>query len=119
MVRCFVCSRVVTIAAFVAGGVAVAHAGKPEKSGLEKRENDQLHRIQRGFEKGSLTAQEAAALRAKVSKLKTDEAAAKADGKRTTEEKKALRTEASQSSGAIFSLKHDGAKDFPRSRKSR
>jgi hypothetical protein len=98
-------SLALTCTAFAGKG-----AGKSETTHLDKREAHQTSRIQKGVQSGALTPQEASSLTAAESKLQADEAAAKADGKVTKQERAALHSEAKAVSGSIKELKHDQPK---------
>lgn len=78
-----------------------------ETPALDKHEANQEERIQKGEENGSLTPKEAGHLEARETKLKDNEAAAKADGKVTHKERRHLRREARHDSKAIHHQKHD------------
>jgi hypothetical protein len=96
---------VMTASAFAGKG-----AGKADTSHLDKREANQEKRIQQGVKSGALTSQEASALVSAENKLKADEAAAKADGKVTKQERAVLKTEANSVSSSIHQLKHNQVK---------
>jgi hypothetical protein len=98
-------SLVMTASAFAGKG-----AGKADTSHLDKREAHQEKRIQHGIQSGALTSQEASALVSAENKLKADEAAAKADGKVTKQERAVLKAEANSVSSGIHQLKHNQVK---------
>jgi hypothetical protein len=107
---------------------AVAYAGKAEKGAkggkvetprLDEREERQEKRIAKGVQSGALTGQEAAQLQARETKLNADEAAAKADGKVTKQEKQVLLQESKETGAAIKSLKHNGEKTPTKAKKSK
>jgi Skp family chaperone for outer membrane proteins len=74
---------------------------------LDKREENQQQRIAQGVQSGQLTAKETQHLEARETKLASDEAAAKADGKVTRKERRKLQREADRDSAAIHRQKHD------------
>ena len=74
---------------------------------LDKREQRQETRIEKGKETGQLNDREAGRLEAREDKLKADEAAAKSDGKVTKKERAKLHREANRDSKRIYKQKHD------------
>jgi hypothetical protein len=95
------------------GFLEPAFAGRIETSGLDKKETSQTQRISKGVQSGRLTGHEAAQLQAMEAKLNAGEAAAKADGKVTKQERKALHQEARADSKAIHDLKHNADQASP------
>lgn len=79
---------------------------------LDQREARQEQRIDKGIESGQLTQREANRLERREVKLKTDEAAAKADGVVTKQEHAELHAEANRDSARIYRQKHDRQHDF-------
>ncbi len=74
---------------------------------IDKREANQEARINQGVESGELTKRETRTLDAREGKIARDEAAAKADGKVTHEERAQLRGEERRASRAIYRKKHN------------
>ena len=77
---------------------------------LDKRMANQEKRIEQGVASGQLTTKEATRMQARETKLATDVAAAKSDGKVIGAERKALEKEANRDSKAIYRQKHDKQK---------
>ena len=74
---------------------------------IDKREVNQQQRIEQGEKSGTLTNKEANHLEKLEGKLSADEAAAKADGKVTPQERKHLKHEENSDSKAIAHKKHN------------
>ncbi|MEY2952823.1 MAG: hypothetical protein RLZZ401_910 [Pseudomonadota bacterium] len=86
---------------------AQAPANANATPGIDTRQANQQARIDQGVASGQLTAKEAARLEQRQAKIAADEAAAKADGKVTRQERKELTREQNRASGAIHHQKHD------------
>ena len=97
------------------GGLAMAQTAAPVVApkdpmatpGLDKREANQQKRIDQGVASGALNAKETNRMDKREAKLNADEAAAKADGKVTHQERMHLKREANRDSAAIHKQKHD------------
>ena len=74
---------------------------------IDKREKRQQKRINQGVKSGALTKGEAARLEKQQAKIKNDEAAAKADGKVTPQERRKLTREQNAASRKIYRKKHN------------
>lgn len=74
---------------------------------LDQRQARQQDRIEQGVQSGELTRKETVKLEAREAKLAVHEAEAKADGKVTRKERRALQNEADRNSAAIHQQKHD------------
>lgn len=90
---------------FTAGALA-----QEKTPNLDKREKRQEKRIEQGVKSGELNKRETARLEARESKLRADEAKAKADGKVTTKERAKLQHEANKTSRHNYGQKHDKQK---------
>ncbi len=75
--------------------------------GIDAREREQILRIQNGIANGSLTLEEAQGLLATEKSIRDTEAAAKADGKVTAEERESLWKALNAASKNIYDEKHD------------
>ena len=80
---------------------------------IDQRQVNQQKRIDQGVASGALTAKEASNLQKREAKIASNEAAAKADGKVTREERRKLTREENRASAAIKRQKHDGQKAAP------
>jgi len=74
---------------------------------IDKREKRQQKRINQGVKSGALTKGEAARLEKQQAKIKNDEAAAKADGKVTPQERRKLTKEQNAANRNIYRKKHN------------
>jgi uncharacterized protein HemX len=74
---------------------------------VDKREAHQQARINHGVKSGQLTPKEANRLEKQQSKIKSDEAKAKADGKVTPKERAKLTREQNRASRNIYRKKHN------------
>ncbi|MGB8327397.1 MAG: hypothetical protein WCE48_07435 [Steroidobacteraceae bacterium] len=93
--------------ALAASVVATTAWAGDETPGLDKRQENQEKRIERGVESGQLNQREAARLEHAEGRLEADEAKAKADGKVTARERRRLHREADVDSARIAKQKHD------------
>lgn len=78
-----------------------------ETPNLDRRMGNQDRRIEQGVASGQLTPREAARLRRAEARLKRHHDIAKADGKVTRAERRALQREANRTSARIYRQKHD------------
>ena len=100
--------RTVLIAvAVVATGAAVSAQPTPN---IDQRQANQNARIAQGQASGKLSNREAARLKAGQAKVDGMKAAAKADGKVTPAERRAIQKEQNKQSRRIARQKHDGNK---------
>lgn len=79
---------------------------------LDQREARQEQRIEKGEQSGALTHREANRLERREDKLDQHEAAAKADGVVTKQERALLHAEAKRDSARIYRQKHDRQHDY-------
>lgn len=100
------------VALLVASGGVVAET--PESPLVDKRQENQEHRIQQGVESGSLTKKEAVVLKRGQKRVAKMEERAKADGKLTKKERARLHQAQNQQSRRIFKEKHDRQVAKPR-----
>lgn len=77
---------------------------------LDQRERNQEKRINEGVSNGSLTKEEAQALRKEQEKIRNKKQKMKKDGKLTNEERKELNRDLNVSSKSIYKEKHDAEK---------
>ena len=101
-----------TIATVIAAciGCAATVAFAQSTPVVDQRQANQSARIANGEARGALSKREAARLKAGQAKVDGMEAAAKADGKVTRAERKAIQTEQNKQSRRIYRQKHDGNK---------
>ena len=74
---------------------------------LDKRQENQDERIEKGVESGQLNKREEARLEHAEERLEANEAKAKEDGKVTARERRRLEREAQVNSARIYRQKHD------------
>jgi uncharacterized membrane protein YebE (DUF533 family) len=74
---------------------------------INKREHRQQQRIRQGVRSGSLTKREAAKLETQQAVTHAEEAAAKADGKVTRNERRHIRHRELRTSRSVYRQKHD------------
>ncbi len=84
-----------------------AQTGTP---GIDQRQANQSQRIANGEASGTLSKREANRMKAGQAKVAGMESAAKADGKVTKAERKAIQKEQNKQSRRIYRQKHDGNK---------
>jgi hypothetical protein len=94
-------------------GLAHAQAPAPQMPGIEKRQEIQQQRIEKGIQSGQLTKKEAARLQKQQQKIEADEQKALADGKVTKQERRKLQREQDRASRQISRQKHDKQKETP------
>ncbi len=100
-----VLSSLLAVAMFGAATLQVnAQTGTP---GIDQREAKQSVRIAKGEASGRLSSKEAARMKAGQANVATMEANAKADGKVTRAERKAIHKEQNKQSKRIYRQKHD------------
>jgi uncharacterized membrane protein YebE (DUF533 family) len=95
----------VLAASALAQGTAPAKKAKDQTPGVDKRQEKQQKRIDKGVEKGKITSEEQQKLQAGQDKIASDKAAAKADGTVTEQERKQLHKELNKSSRDIARAK--------------
>lgn len=88
------------------GSSAASHA---QRSSFATRQGNQANRIQKGISDGSLTSEEASALKAKQSQIAEAKDRAMADGKIDKKERKELRKMQREASRDIFEQRHNGS----------
>ena len=100
----------ITVLVLAASGAtwAQAPASTTATPGVDKRIENQQKRIDQGVASGQLTGKEAVRMQKREDHLKSDVAAAKADGTVTPQERKKLQHEANRNSEAIYKNKHNG-----------
>lgn len=74
---------------------------------IDKRQENQQERIEKGVNSGALTTKETAHLEKREAKIEADKEAAKADGKVTRKERAKLEHEENTTSRKIFRKKHN------------
>ncbi|WP_395706881.1 hypothetical protein [Casimicrobium huifangae] len=102
--------HIVTTAVAVCIGLAAAAASAQSTPVVDQRQANQSARIANGEASGTLSKREAARMKAGQAKVEGMEAAAKADGKVTRAERKAIQKEQNKQSRRIYRQKHDGNK---------
>jgi hypothetical protein len=106
---------------FVAALLTLAFASAPawaqstDTPRIDKREANQTDRIEQGMNSGALTPGETARLDRGQARVQADEAAAKADGKVTKRERRALTHAQNHQSHRIHDLKHNARTTTPAS----
>jgi hypothetical protein len=96
------------VSACVAAGLLVAvPAGPAAAKSVQKREQKQEHRIQRGAKKGELTHKEAARLQSEQDRIAQERAADMADGKLSHDERRELKHDQQHASKQIHQQRHD------------
>jgi hypothetical protein len=101
-------SAMITASVFSVAAFQVhAQTGTP---GVDQRQAKQSQRIAKGEASGRLSSQEAARMKAGQANVASMEANAKADGKVTRAERKAIHKEQNKQSRRIYRQKHDGNK---------
>lgn len=88
-------------------GIAVAQTQPSQTPGVDKRQQIQQHRIEKGVESGALTETEAARLAKRQQKIEADKQKALADGAVTKRERVRLHQEQDRVSRQIYRQKHD------------
>lgn len=83
-----------------------AHAGTRDP-GVNKRQANQQHRINKGIRSGQLTRPEARELRLQQRAIRLEERAFKADGELTRAERRELHRDLNAASRNIYQEKHD------------
>jgi len=100
-----------TIVGFVTAGMlfagSLASAGSNDTPGIDRRQDNQDRRIEKGIERGQLTEREANQLNTRVDRIDAMEDKAKADGKVTKKERKGLHKGLNKNSRAVGKQKHD------------
>jgi uncharacterized membrane protein YebE (DUF533 family) len=76
-------------------------------AGIDQRQAKQSQRIAKGEASGRLAPQEAARMKAGQARVSAMEATAKADGKVTRAERKAIHKEQNKQSRRVYRQKHD------------
>jgi hypothetical protein len=88
-------------------GIAVAQTQPSQTPGVDKRQQVQQQRIEKGVESGALTQNEAARLAKRQHKIEADKQKALADGTVTKRERARLHQEQDRASRQIYRQKHD------------
>lgn len=85
----------------------IALAGPKDDPGVDRRQQRQERRLQKGENSGQLTPEEARKLEAEQDRLAKEEDKMKADGKLTKGERKKLHHDQNKASREIRRLKHN------------
>lgn len=95
-----------------AAGLAVAFSASAQTAtpNIDQRQTNQQARIEQGKATGTLSKREAARMEAGQAKVEGMKEVAKADGKVTRAERKAIQKEQNKQSRRIHRQKHDGNK---------
>lgn len=102
-----------TIRALIATAIAAvsfASVAQTTTPNIDQRQANQQSRIEQGKATGTLSKREAARMEAGQAKVAGMKAGAKADGKVTRAERKAIQKEQNKQSRRIARQKHDGNK---------
>ena len=102
--------HIITTAVAVCIGFAATVASAQSTPVADQRQANQSARIANGEASDALSKREAARMKAGQAKVDGMEAAAKADGKVTRAERKAIQKEQNKQSRRIYRQKHDGNK---------
>jgi uncharacterized membrane protein YebE (DUF533 family) len=106
--------KTIAIAAIIASiFAATAFAQSTNTPVVDNRQNRQDARIEQGKATGQLNKREAARMEAGQAKVDGMEAAAKADGKVTKTERRAIKREQNKQSKRIYKQKHDAQTKNP------
>lgn len=95
------------VAAGLCTALAPAYADSSATPRIDRREQNQAARIERGVDSGALTPREAGTLDAREAHIAADEAAAKADGHVSPAERAQLRGEERRTGRAIARKAHN------------
>jgi len=96
-----------TLTALTGLALAFGVSAQTNTPKIDQREANQQTRIQNGVAAGSLSNREAARMEAGQTKVAGMENAAKADGKVTRAERKAIKRQQNKQSRRIYRQKHD------------
>lgn len=88
-------------------GIGAAQTTSPQMPAVEKRQEIQQKRMEKGVESGALTKKEAARLQKRQGKIEADQQKALSDGKVTKRERGKLHREQDRASKQIYKEKHD------------
>jgi Ni/Co efflux regulator RcnB len=97
----------------VVAGASAASMAQTATPRVNTRERHQQRRIRQGVRSGELTKREAAKLEHQQAKTEAAEAAAKADGRVTSKERRHLRNRTRHTNRSIYRQKHDAQKRNP------
>lgn len=105
--------RTAIAASLIAASISLPAVGADPNAtpGIDRRQDNQQRRIDRGMESGRLTEREANRLERRQDRIQADVDQAKSDGTVTRAERRQLHRELDRSSGAIARQKHDAQRN--------
>ncbi len=98
--------KTIIISALVVGSATLAEAQTATPK-IDRRQENQERRIDKGVQSGALTPRETRRLDAREAKIEQEKTAAKSDGVVTGAERRKLKREENRASKAIHKQKHD------------